>query len=384
MAEGFLKVSHKELEALIRLAYKTKLSLFIWGPVGIGKSTTVRKVARDLAKEQNREFVEWNREHEKEKLFESPEKYFVLSDFRLSQCDPSDVKGIPVPRNDAVVWKIPEVFEYFTLSKASGIIFFDELNLAPPVIQASAYQIILDRCISEKPLSDKVLVIGAGNRLQDVKQVFQMSEALRNRFIHAELKVPSIEEWTEWASTHEIDPRITAFLNFRRSLLFREPKGDEYAFPTPRSWEFASKLLKNIEKNDFSMIEKAIASAVGPGTAVEFVAFIKKVSEVNIRPEDVLRNPEILRGRDIDILYAVIAEIANYFGTKKNAETFIKIISVSSWLRKNVEDSGTELSVLLLKLAKSVMPEDKFKKNILMKTPMGELEKIREIYKYLF
>lgn len=41
------------------------------------------------------------------------------------------------------------------------------MNLAPPLVQASAYQFILDRCLGEYMVPDGYSVIGAGNRLED-------------------------------------------------------------------------------------------------------------------------------------------------------------------------------------------------------------------------
>lgn len=119
--------------------------------------------------------------------------------------------------------------------KGNGIIFFDELNLAPPLVQASAYQLILDRRLGTYTVPNGFLLIAAGNRLEDRASVFEMSAPLKNRFGHCQLREPSVEGWTRWAVDHDIDMRIIGFLNFRRTALYTfDPKLKENAFATPR------------------------------------------------------------------------------------------------------------------------------------------------------
>lgn len=72
--------------------------------------------------------------------------------------------------------------------------FFDELNLAAPSIQASAYQLILDGQLGEYELPRGWVVITAGNRLLDQAHTFEMPAPLRNRFTHVELEIPAIED----------------------------------------------------------------------------------------------------------------------------------------------------------------------------------------------
>jgi len=72
-----LKVSHKELAELIEEHYKKKIALFIWGRFGIGKSEKMKDIAKKIAKEKGKEFVEWNslREDKKKEVFKNCSKY---------------------------------------------------------------------------------------------------------------------------------------------------------------------------------------------------------------------------------------------------------------------------------------------------------------------
>ena len=84
------------------------LSAMIWGPPGIGKSSIVRQIAED----HQLEFV----------------------DLRLSQLAPTDLRGLPVPQEGITRWAPPE----FLPQSGRGILFLDEINMAPPALQGVA------------------------------------------------------------------------------------------------------------------------------------------------------------------------------------------------------------------------------------------------------
>ena len=91
--------------------------------------------------------------------------------------------------------------------KSEGILFFDELNAAPPLVQASLYQLTLDRRLGEYELPDKWRILAAGNRAEDASVVFKMPAALSNRFIHLDFE-HNIIDWRNWAIDSKIHPLI--------------------------------------------------------------------------------------------------------------------------------------------------------------------------------
>src|SRR5205823_4197173 len=123
-----------------------------------------------------------------------------------------------------------------------GLLFFDELNAAPPLVQASLYQLILDRRIGEYVLPPGWRIIAAGNRAEDASVTFRMPAALANRFVHIEYEI-DFEDWRTWAVGAGIHPLVIGFISTRRELLFNM-KTPERGFPTPRSWEILSDTLK--------------------------------------------------------------------------------------------------------------------------------------------
>jgi len=337
-----VEVDHKTLSELIKKYYKAGVSLFIWGTTGIGKSYNVRDTAKDLAEELGLEYSESIKDI-------NNESKFLVIDVRLSQLDPSDLRGIPVWDKDkqATVWLPPESFP----KKGKGIIFFDEMNLAPPLVQASAYQMILDRRLGTYLVPEGFMMIGAGNRLEDRANVFEMAAPLKNRFGHCQLRVPTVEEWTDWAVKHDIDVRIIGFLNYRRALLFTfDPKLKESAFATPRSWEACSKLIKDIPSSNLHWLQTVAATQVGVGVAGELAQFIRIKDKLKPIAE-YLKSPEKIQlpdpSTEIDVLWALVTSIAEYYKDHKDIKTLTQIVKL---LRRMSE----EFAVFTLKLMVSI------------------------------
>jgi MoxR-like ATPase len=230
---------------------------FLWGGPGIGKSAVIRQLAAALS--------------------------MPLRDVRALLLDPVDLRGLPFLGNDGRSrWATPE----FLPQDGSGILFLDELNAAPAMVQASCYQLVLDRKLGEYTLPAGWAIIAAGNRDSDRAVTTRMPTPLRNRFVHLEFEV-DMQEWSEWAIQAGVRPEVIAFLRFRAELLNAFDR-DANAFPSPRSWEFVSRILES--QPEPSIEHELFAGAVGSGAATEFSAFLRMFRELpNI--DAILVNP---------------------------------------------------------------------------------------------
>ena len=335
-------ITHKELKEQINIAYDTKTPLFIWGGVGIGKSESIKNCAKEIAEREGLSFVETNTEN----------GHFGFLDVRISQLEPSDLRGLPVQdvATGTTKWLIPNWLPKKKDSK--GIIFFDELNLSPPSIQAVAYQLILDRRIGDYVLPSGWVIVSAGNRIEDKCSVFEMSNALCNRFLHSELRIPDKDEWTSWAIENGVDNRIVAFINFKPSSLNNtDSKNKDKAFPTPRSWAFCSKLIQ--DRTEIPLLKRLIGSSVGEATAIEFIAFLKLQQKINLK--DILKNPKSIENvKDIDLRYVLLGTIAEQY--KKDKKILVQTFPLCDYLEP-------EFSILLLRFLKAINGND-FKKTI--------------------
>jgi hypothetical protein len=155
------------------------------------------------------------------------------------------------------------------------------------MVQASLYQLVLDRKVGEYVLPEGWWIVAAGNRQKDRAVTFRMSSALSNRFVHLELDV-DVSDWRAWALKHDIYPMVVAFIGYKPALL-REDPSESAAFPTPRAWEILSDVIKKF--GGIKECSDIIPGIVGPGAATEFAAFVKRA--LNMRQiEEIVADPE--------------------------------------------------------------------------------------------
>ena len=225
---------------------KRKVPIFLWGPPGIGKSSIIAQIAKEAG--------------------------IACIDLRLSLLDPIDLRGIPFfdANDNSAVWA-PASFLPDGKKDANGILFLDELNTAAPMVQASAYQLILDRKIGEYTLPDGWSIVAAGNRESDRGVVFRMASPLANRFVHLEMEA-TVDDWKTWAIKENIDPTIIAFISYRPDTLFNfNTQNDEKAFATPRTWAYVNEILAS--KPDDDLLLTMIKGSIGEELASSFLGF---------------------------------------------------------------------------------------------------------------
>jgi len=354
-----LKVTHTELNNLIKGYYKKKLALFIYGAFGIGKSFCVRDTAVEIGKTKSRKYVDWNRltKEEKQEVFDNPEKYFVLIDERLSEYDSSDIKGLPNFRDgkETIEWKIPFWAKFLTLENSDGIVFFDEINLATPLVISSVYKIIYDRIVNDSKINDNWLIVGAGNREEDRAFTHTLPAPVRDRGGEVELISASIDDWTIWATQNEIDSKIIGFVNFKPSVLMNVDFNNNQKYTTTRGWERLSRLIKDTKLgSDFDLL---CCSAIGEGIAKEFIAFCKIQNKLNI--EDIIKNPKKIKEvKDISIKYFLVSAFAEKYKNKK-----IKFDRIMEASKVFDEVDNAEFVALLWRLSSSYTKD--FKKDFL-------------------
>jgi len=321
-------VSHNELKHLIKTYYRIKKAVFVWGSIGIGKSDIVRDVGRELAKELTNEKGEpLNLEFSENIEDINDIKKFVILDIRLSQMDPSDLRGIPVwdKEKGCTRWLAPSTFP----RQGYGIIFFDELNLSAPLVQASAYQMILNRQLGEYVIPEGFGLIAAGNRLEDRANIFDMAKPLCNRMGHVQLDPPLAEPWVaDFAGPKNIDPRVIGFIMAFPSKLFEfDTNTKNKAFCTPRTWEFVSDLINEVPSEDTAEIRLRIGSMIGEGNAIDFLGFLqlrdklKPISEYFKHPKTV-ELPE----DDLSLFWALMAAIVEYYKAHNNEKTIKSMV----------------------------------------------------------
>lgn len=255
--------------------------VMLWGPPGVGKSQMVAQIA---ARHGAR-----------------------VIDIRLSQMEPSDLRGIPFRVDGRVEWAIPSLLPDAERHGQAGVLFLDEITSAPPAVSAAAYQLILDRRLGDYQVPPHWAIFAAGNRQGDRGVTYSMPAPLANRFSHFEVET-HLDDWVSWAYANRIDERVIAFLRFRPELLFDfDPAHNPVAFPSPRSWEFAHRGLRKFEDHP-ELLQGTLQACVGPAAGVELTAFVNSLDQMPDL-DAIVAGEAVQVPREIDLQYAVAAAL---------------------------------------------------------------------------
>ena len=279
----------KHLNSVIKGGIKT--SIMMWGAPGIGKSSIVNKVAEENEME--------------------------VIDVRLSQLAPTDLRGLPYVENGEARFAPPS----FLPKSGKGLLFLDEVNLAPPAIQNVAMQLVLDRKVGDYTVPDDWFIIAAGNRVEDRAAVSQMPAPLTNRFLHFTVEA-DLTSWKEYALTSGVEEKIISFLTFRPQLLHSFNK-NAIAWPSPRSWDFASDLYK---------IGLPVDAAVGEGAASEFNSFVKLYSKLPDVDKIKSGDRKVKAPKEPSIIYAITGALVS------RSETTEEFYNSMMWLIGSVTE----------------------------------------------
>lgn len=244
--------------------------VFIWGPPGIGKSELVEQIAHEVIPGNN-----------------------LLIDCRLALMDPTDLRGYAW-RNEAtntMEWAPPVDLPSAEVAAQYDWVFLllDELNSAPPAVQAAGYQLILNGKIGQYELPSNVRIIAAGNRQSDRGVTYRMPAPLANRFRHIEMYA-DFEDWKDWAINNEVHPDVIGYLSFAKQDLFAfDAKSASEAWASPRSWVDVSNALWHPDFDTAPDYERKaeIAGSVGDGMAAKFMEHRRSSGKLP-NPESIL------------------------------------------------------------------------------------------------
>ena len=261
-----VKIAYKPLwvDEQIKFYIEKRKSFMLHGPSGVGKTRRIE--------EADPEFVS-----------------IVLRNGIL----PEEVIGKTIYLSDdktkAGKWVAPAWYQDLCEKCArepnkNHVLFIDEITNVKPSEQSLVFHLVLNHSIGPNvgKLPDNVVVVAAGNSMEESEAAYNMPEPLFRRFYaHIYLK-PDIQEWLVWGSEPsgkdgrtKIHPLVASFVATFGKKVFYSPYDTEeppkHALD-PRAWEQISDIIYD---NDGYISMELIANKTGKDIATSFVDFAK-------------------------------------------------------------------------------------------------------------
>lgn len=276
----------------IERAFAIRRPFMLWGPPGGGKSSLFKQFAARI----NVPVLDW----------------------RLTLMDPVDMRGTPREEKGFTVWSPPGELPR---NGSKGILLLDELPQARIDTKNVAAMLVLERRIGEYRLPDGWWIAAAGNKMVHNAGTTPMPQHLNNRFWHCNLDV-SVDDWLDWAEASDIDYRVYAYIKYRpQALLEFDPKSQDPSYPTPRSWELMSDIVKDLVEVtkafplglmslDAAVLAEMLAGAVGTVRGNEFAGFLRTMHSL-VSMDEVFANPkDAPLPTDPAVCYALMVALA--------------------------------------------------------------------------
>lgn len=269
----------------LELCVSARVPAILWGPPGQGKTSVIH----DIASRGGRHLE------------------VLLASIR----EPQDFAGLPSVVNGRAALVAPD-WAHRLAEDGNGILFTDEVNTAPPSVQAALLRVCLDKVAGDCHLGESTSVIAAANPPELAADGWDLAPPLANRFCHLEWELPAevvrdgfLGSWPSLAMNEVDDSKlaeaiseemvlVAGFLVSRPELTTSLPQGSSEqgrAFPTPRSWEMAATLSAWVTatSSDESVRRIVVRGSVGQGASAEYLTYRSNTDLPN--PEDVLAGP---------------------------------------------------------------------------------------------
>lgn len=321
------RTDYEDAIAALGICVSARIPVLLWGNPGEGKTAVVESAAA----------AGWH-----------------VETVILTHSEPSDFAGLPVLRGDGSVTLAPPAWARRLAEHAGpSIAFFDEFSTASPSLQAAALRPLTHYEVGALALPSTVSFVAAANPADVAAAGWDLAAPTASRFVHLDWGMP-LDVFSEglvtgaWP-TIAVAPRppaferlllaervqVTGFLHARPSQLAVAPRtaaDRSRAFPSPRTWDYASRLSAFAHAVDAPEAVRRIliAGCVGDAATHEFLQW----SSANDLPdaESVLADPAAFsfRGLRPDRVHVVLQGVLGAVANDPSPERWTTAIDVCS------------------------------------------------------
>jgi len=269
----------------IGVCVATRIPFLLWGEPGAGKTAVIESAAGSG---------------------------YHVETLICSHYEPSDFAGLPIVTGDHVSLAPPGWARRVAAQDGPSIVFFDEWTTASPAVQAAALRPLTHGEVGALTLPERVSFGAAANPADIAAAGWELAAPTANRFVHLEwalplevfseslvtgqwpeLEVPSLTESydVELAVARSL---VAGFLRARGGLLSAVPKDAASrgrAFPTPRTWDYAARLVAACRVADTGpeVLRLLVDGVIGASSGHEFLAWVRALDLPD--PEKALADP---------------------------------------------------------------------------------------------
>lgn len=237
--------SASDFPAIIRAHHVTKQALCLWGSSGYGKTSTVRAAAKELG--------------------------FDIVDMRLSYRDPLSL-FLPVVTEGVIEYIFSDILNVMFHAKKPTIVFLDEItNPSSPEIYNVLKELLNERTILGKPVSDNVVFVAASNWAEEDTGVKELPDSLMKRMTHIAFAPDKI------SMTQRMQPHAAKFFSggTASNLLNNGHIEDFKLTPCPRQID-ACEQLAVVGGLRGAALRQVFIGRIGPEAGVVFATYIEE------------------------------------------------------------------------------------------------------------
>jgi len=346
---------YKNVYLALGVAIKANVPVILWGAPGQGKTSVIKHFAEK----------------------EGRHLEIILASIR----EPQDFIGLPALVDGEMRFMPPEWAKRLAAQQAGGMLFADEVNTAPPSVQAALLRVCLEKVAGDFDLGIETRIVAAANPPEIAADGWDLAAPLANRFCHLDWELPAAVvarglagQWPSYNLPDTSDDVISDALQNERLLVaaFLTAQGHRVtempnsttdqgrAFPTPRSWETVTRVSGMVSALGLSSEIRylLVNGCIGEPATSEYLAYRENQDLPN--PEDIIANPQIALPNRPDQLYLLTGSVMRALNSNFSNERWQK---VGEFIKQLFEDQHPDVAVSLnlhwSKLAPAGTPVDR-------------------------